>query len=69
MFGYTWNVPDNVLSVKFPVNLSKKKRSIRSEPDMTIADIERLRTLHLCKRNLLGFVNGIGDPLGIGSPW
>ena len=25
--------------------------------------------MHLCKRNLLGFVNGIGDPLGIGSPW
>ena len=28
-----------------------------------------MRTLNLSKRKLLGFVNGIGDPLGIGSPW
>jgi hypothetical protein len=69
MFGYTWNVPDDILAVKFPVNLSRKKRSVRSEPDLTINDIERLRIMQLSKRNLFGFVNGIGDPLGIGSPW
>ena len=42
---------------------------MRSDPDLTVADIERLRTIELTKRNLLRFVNGIGDPLGIGSPW
>ena len=69
IFGYEWNVSQDVLGVKFPVNLSRKKRSVRSEPDMTVDDIERLRAVKLTKRNLLGFVNGIGDPLGIGSPW
>ena len=69
IFGYEWNVSQDVLGVKFPVNLSRKKRSVRSEPDMTVADIERLRAVKLTKRNLLGFVNGSGDPLGIGSPW
>ena len=67
--GYTWNVTEDILGVKFPVNLSKKKRSVRSEPNLTIDDIEKLKTMHLCKRNLLGFVNGISDPLGIASPW
>ena len=69
IFGYPWDVTKGVMAVKFPVNLSRKKRSVRSEPDLTIADIERLGTIKLTKRNLLGFVNGIGDPLGIGSPW
>ena len=69
MFGHIWNVPDDILAVKFPVNLSRKKRSVKSEPDLTVADFEKLRTMRLCKTNLLGFVNGIGDPLGIGSPW
>ena len=69
VFGYTWHVTEDKMAVKFPVNLSKKKRSIRSEPNMKVEDIEKLRTLNLSKRKLLGFVNGIGDPLGIGSPW
>ena len=58
-----------MLGVKFYVNLSKKKRSVRSEPNMTVSDLEKLRQTHLSKRNLLGFVNGLSDPLGIGSPW
>ena len=69
VFGYIWHVTEDKMAVKFPVNLSQKKRSVRSEPKLTLADLERLRTVKLSKRNLLGFVNGIGDPLGIGSPW
>ena len=52
--GYTWNVTEDIMGVKFPVNLSKKKRSVRSEPDLTLADIEKLKTMHVCKRNILG---------------
>ena len=69
VFGYIWQVTEDRMAVKFPVNLSKKKRSVRSEPNMTVDDIEKLKMMKLSKRNLLGFVNGIGDPLGIGSPW
>ena len=67
--GYSWDVTNDMLGVKFSVNLSKKKRSVRSEPNMTVSDLEKLRQTHLSKRNLLGFVNGLSDPLGIGSPW
>jgi len=67
--GYAWNVTEDILSVKFAVNLSKKKRSVRSGPNLTLADIDQLRGVHLCKRNLLGIVNSVSDPLGIGSPW
>ena len=67
--GYAWNVTEDILSVKFAVNLSKKKRSVRSGPNLTLADIDQLREVHLCKRNLLGIVNSVSDPLGIGSPW
>ena len=69
VFGYKWDVPNDNLAVQFPVNLSKKKRSVRSEPNMTLDDVGRLGTMHLCKRNLLGFVNGFSDPVGIASPW
>ena len=67
--GYSWDVTNDVLGVKFVVNLSKKRRSVRSEPDITVSDLEKLRQTHLSKRNLMGFVNGLSDPLGIGSPW
>ena len=67
--GYGWNVTEDILSVKFTVNLSKKKRSVRSGPNLTLAEIDKLKEAHMCKRNLLGIVNSISDPLGIGSPW
>jgi hypothetical protein len=69
VFGYDWDVKTDTMAVKFPVNLSVKKRSVRSEPNLTISDIEKLRTMHLSKSNLLGFVNGFSDPVGIASPW
>ena len=69
VFGYLWDVTNDMMGVRFPVNLSKKKRSVRSEPNMTLDDVEKIRTMRLCKRNLLGFVNGFSDPSGIASPW
>ena len=69
VFGYMWDVTNDVMGVRFPVNLSKKRRSIRTEPNLTLDDIEKLRILDLTKRKLLGFVNGFSDPAGIASPW
>ena len=51
VFGYEWDVTDDRCGVRFPVNLSPKRRFVRSEPNLTIADIERLRTMYLCKSN------------------
>ena len=69
VFGYIWNVTADEMAVKFPVNLSKKRRSVRVEPNLTVADVEKLMGAKLSKRILLGFVNGFGDPLGMASPW
>ena len=49
--------------------MSRKGLSVRTEPNMTLADLERLKSMHLCKSNLLEFVNGFSDPIGIASPW
>ena len=54
VFGYDWDVKTDTMAVKFPVNLSAKKRSVRTEPNLTIADLDKLRNMHLCKNNLLG---------------
>ena len=69
VFGYNWDAPSDTMSVKFPVNLSKKKRSVRSEPNLSVGDIPKLGAVKLTKRILLGFLHGFCDPLGIASPW
>jgi hypothetical protein len=53
----------------FPINISKKRRSVRVEPDLTIDDLDLLRSKTLTKRNLLGVTNGFGDFLGLASPF
>ena len=68
VFGYEWTVQNDMMGVRFPVNLRCKRRSVRSEPNLTVDDTEKLRTMKLCKRNLLGFINGFSDPAGIASP-
>ena len=55
--------------MKIKVNLSKKKRKIAKHPDLTIADIDKLKSIKLTKRNLLGVPAGIFDPLGIAAPY
>ena len=69
VFGYEWNAPEDIMGVRFPVNLSRKRRSVRSQPNLTDQDVAKLSTIKFSKRILLGFVNGFGDPLGIASPW
>ena len=57
------------MAVNFTLNLSKKRRSVRLHSDLTLADVDKLRTINLTKRNLLGVVNGFGDFLGMASPF
>ena len=40
VFGYVWDAPLDQMGVKFPVNLSRKRRSVRSQPDLTVQDID-----------------------------
>jgi hypothetical protein len=68
VLGYNYDVELDMLSLHFGMNISKKKRSIRLEPNLTIQDVEKLRSTSLSKRILLGVTNGFGDFLGIGTP-
>ena len=69
VLGYDYDLEKDMLSIKFSINLSKKRRSIRSEPDLCYNDIASLRSKTLTKRILLGVTNSFGDFLGISSPF
>ena len=69
MLGYSSDIEKDMLSVVFPVNLSKKKRSVRVEPNLTVDEIDSLKGRTFTKRILLGVTNGFCDILGIASPF
>ena len=68
VLGYSYNVETDMLGLKFDMNISKKKRSVRLDPNLTLDDLEKLRSTEFTKRILLGVTNGFGDFLGIGTP-
>ena len=51
------------------MNLSRKKRNVRTRPDLTLADVDSLSSITMSKRLLLGVTNSFGDFLGIASPF
>ena len=57
------------MGVSFPINISKKKRSVCQEPNLTLQDVDLLRSRTLTKSILLGVTNGFGDFLGIAAPF
>ena len=69
VLGYHWDAREDVMAVRIKVNLSKKTRKISKHPDLTINDLEKLRSIKFTKRNLLGVPAGNFDPIGIGSPY
>ena len=69
VLGYKYNLETDMLSVQFNINVSKKKRSVRQYADLTLGDLDKLRSLKLSKRILLGVTNSFGDFLGIASPF
>ena len=54
---YSSQIEKDMLSVVFPVNLSRKK-SVRVEPNLTVDDIDSIRSRTLTKRILLSVTNG-----------
>ena len=69
VLGYNYNVERDMLAVSFPINLSQKKRSIRSDRNLTLEDIPGLWSRTLTKRSLLGVTNSFRDFLGIAAPF
>ena len=70
VLGYDWNATTDVMAVRFPVNLTKKKnKKLRSGPDLTVESLASLASLKLSKRLCLGVTNGFLDFLGISCPF
>ena len=69
VLGYNYNLEEDMMSLTFPINLSRKRRSVRQEPDITLKDVDQLRSRTLTKRVLLGVTNGFRDFLGMASPY
>ena len=44
VLGYNWDIEKDMLSLSFPINLSRKKRGIRSEPNLSKDDIVSLKS-------------------------
>ena len=61
--GHIWVPPTDKFVFRVGVNLSRKKRGIRSGKDLTPEDIPRLNTLIFTRRSLLGFVMAQYDPM------
>ena len=58
-----------MVSIPFPLNLSRKKISVQEEANLTVTDLGILELKTLTKRILLGVVNEFGDLFGIASPF
>ena len=68
-FGYVYDPKLGIMKIKFTVNLSKKKRNVRTGPNLTVEDLGKLRSMSMSKRNLLGVTNSFGDFLGLADPF
>ena len=69
VFGYNWNPKGTVMKLVISLNLSKKKRSVRTLPALTVDDLDGLVSVRMTKRNLLGLTNSFGDFLGMCEPF
>ena len=55
------------MSVSLKFNISKKRKGKHLDPDLTLSDIDKLKSTKLNRRMLLGIYNGIFNPIGIAS--
>ena len=60
--GYKWEPTADIMGVKLKFNPSKKRKGIKSKPDLTLSDLEQFKISPLSKRQVLSLCNGIYDP-------
>ena len=68
VLGHGYSTARDILSVKFRVNVSPRKRGMVTKPDITRETIGLLDSANLTRRVLLGVTNGQFDMLGQASP-
>ena len=69
LFGYGYDSKQGKLKLIISLNLSKKRKNVRTEPDLTVSDLGSLKSTTMTKRNLLGITNSFGDFLGVAEPF
>ena len=69
LFGYGYDCKMGKLQLRISLNLSKKKKNVRTEPDLKVSDLDDLRSKTMTKRNLLGITNSFGDFMGMAEPF
>ena len=67
VLGYTYFFNEDAIGVKFKVNFSQKRRSARTEPDMS-PDTD-VNTVILTPSHVLGLQMSQYDPMGLLSPY
>ena len=65
--GINWNPATDKLSVTVKVNVSKKNRGKKTEPDLTYEEIPKILKMKFTRRLVLRIVNSCYDPLGLVS--
>ena len=65
LLGYLYNFQEDSLQIKFKVNLSPKKRSARTQPDLT--EDEELEGVQFTPSSLLSLQASQYDPVGLAS--
>ena len=65
LFGHYYNPNEDQLMLKFAVNFSTKKRSQRTEPNLTSSS--DLSSLSMTKRMVMSLLSSQYDPLGLAS--
>ena len=70
VFGYKWDPKTKYMKLPISLNLSKKKRGVRTQPALRIEDLDGLKDVKMSKRNLLGITNSFSrDFLGLADPF
>ena len=68
ILGIYWDPSRDEFAIITRINLSRKYKGARSDPDYTIDEIPEVIDTKLTRRNLLSIVNSCYDLLGILSP-
>ena len=69
VLGMGWNPFKDVLCYRVKPNFSKKKRKVRTQPDLSQQEIPAGIPEMLTKRMVLSQVKGIYDPMGLVAPF
>ena len=68
ILGVTYNPPPDVFSVTVKINVSKKYRGVRKEPDYSYEEIPKLLVIKLTRLIIQGIVYSIYDIYGLVAP-